>query len=410
MVFKDSFFRHGSIIFFFSVLGYISGYVFHIYMGRALGPEDYGILGSIIAIINLTTIPAGAIQVSIANFTSKLMIDEDYAKIKFLFAKSLKKLSLYGFFLFVGIVLASPLFTSFLNIQSSIPLILIGLAVIFSFAVPVNFGVMQGIQNFKQLGLGQSLSHIIKLVAGIIFVSLGLGINGAALSFPVATILVFLVTMLSLKNLLKYKSDDNLNKSEIYKYYWSVLVVFAGFMIITNIDIVLAKHLFSAEQAGFYAAASILAKVAFFLSTIITTVMFPKAVDMHSKTDNAFPILKKGIVYVSGLLVIMILAYFTIPDIIIIVLFGSAYLEMAGMIGLLSLAMSFLAVSNVIAYYNMSINRMSFMYIIIAVAFVEVPILFLFHSNTMEFIWMIFFSMAALLISLIIYMIILKKR
>jgi O-antigen/teichoic acid export membrane protein len=404
MVFKDSFFRHGSIIFFFSVLGYLCGYLFHIYMGRTLGPEDYGTLGSIIAVVSIATIPAGAIQVAIANFVSRLMAKEDYGRIKSLFLRSFRKLLMYGFFVFVAVALASPLFSWFLNIPSNVPLILIGISIIFSFASPVNLGVLQGIQNFKYFGLAQSLSHIIRLVAGVSLVSLGMGINGAALSYPIAIVLVILVTLIPMKHILREKADKSISKHEIYRYYWPVLVAFAGFTIIMNMDVILAKHFFPAEQAGFYAAAAVLSKIAFFLSGIVTAVMFPKAVDMHSKTDSALPMLKKGVAYMCGLLVILVLAYITMPGIIISILFGSAYLEVAGMLGPLSVAMSFLAVSNVIAFYNMSINRMGFIYIILAVALAEIPFMFLFHSSIAEFIWVVFFSMAALLGSLTLYM------
>jgi len=405
---KDSFFRQGAIIFFFSIIGYLSGYIFHIYMGRVLGPEDYGILGSIIAVVTLVTIPAGAIQVAIANFASKLMVNKEHGKIKSLFIRSFRKLSMYGFFIFIAVSLASPLFVSFLNIPSNIPLILIGISIIFSFASPVNFGVLQGIQNFKYFGLAQSLSHIIRLVTGVVLISLGMGINGAALSYPIAMLSVILITLYPLRKILREKAEK-ISTPEIYKYYWTILVSFAGFTIIMNMDVILAKHLFTAEQAGLYAAAAVLAKIAFFLSGIITTVMFPKAVDMHNKTNSALPMLKRGMVYMIGLLALLVSAYFLIPDMIISILYGSGYSEMAGMLGVLSVAMSFLAVSNIIAFYNMSINRMSFIYIVIAVALIEIPFLFWFSSSIMEFIWVIFFSMAALLGLLTIYMLRMKK-
>jgi len=68
------------------------------------------------------------------------------------------------------------------------------------------------------------------------------------------------------------------------------------------------------------------------------------------------------------------------------------------------MAMSLLAVSNVIAFYNMSVSRMGFAYILLAFALAEIPLLFLFHSTMMEFVWVIFYTMAGLLASLAIYM------
>ena len=403
MVFKDDFLKHGSVIFFFSIIGYISGYLFHAYMGRVLGPEDYGTLGSLIAVLSIATIPVGAIQIVIANFTSKLKTDKEMGKIKGLFLRSLRKMSIYGFVVFIALAAASPVIAGFLNIPSFVPIILIGISIVFSFVSPVNFGVLQGLQKFKQFGFNQSLTFILRLAIGATLVSFGLGINGAALAFAASSAIVILVTILPLRDILKQKTDRDIDTPSIYRYYWGVLMAFMGFTLIMNIDVILAKHLFTATQAGHYAAAAVLAKIAFFLSGIIITVMFPKAVEMHTIKSNVSPLLKKSILYMVLLLALMISACLAMPDFIVIIFFGSGYSESAGIIGLLAIAMGFLAITNIIAFYNMSLNRMGFIYILLAFAAAEIPLLFMFHSSLTEFVWVIFCSMAGLLLSLVAY-------
>ena len=405
MALKDNFLKHGSIIFFFSVVGYLSGYLFHAYMGRVLGPEDYGILGSLIAILSIATIPVGAVQIVIANFTSKLKSEKEFGKIKGLLVRSFRKMFVYGFFVFILLAALSTLAAGFLNIPSAVPIIVIGISIIFSFVSPVNFGVLQGLQNFKSLGLGQSLVFVLRLAFGVLLVSWGLGINGAALAFSVSSALVILFTLVPLRGIMKQRMSRDIDAPAIYKYYWSVLLVFMGFTLIMNIDVILAKHFFTAEQAGYYAAAAVLSKIAFFLSGIITTVMFPKAVEMHSAKSSARPILKKGLLYMVLLLALLVSSYIAIPGFIVSFFFGSGYLESATLIGLLAMAMSFLAVSNIIAFYNMSVSRMGFVYILLAFALAEIPLLFLFHSTMMEFVWVIFCSMAGLLAAMAAYII-----
>ena len=302
----------------------------------------------------------------------------------------------------LGII--SPVAAGFLNIPSAIPIILIGISIVFSFVAPVNFGVLQGLQNFKQLGLNQSLVFILRLGFGVLLVSWGLGLNGAALAFAISTALVILFTFVPLRGILKHKMSRDIDAPAVYRYYWNVLLVFAGFILITNIDVILAKHFFTAAQAGYYVAAAVLSKIAYFLSGIITTVMFPKAVEMHSTRSNARPILRKGLLYMILLLVLLVSSYLAVPDFIVSFFFGSGYSESAMLIGLLAIAMSFVAVSNVIAFYNMSVSRMGFVYIILAFAVAEIPLLFLFHSTVMEFVWVIFYTMAGLLASLVAYM------
>jgi O-antigen/teichoic acid export membrane protein len=107
--------------------------------------------------------------------------------------------------------------------------------------------------------------------------------------------------------------------------------------------------------------------------------------------------------YMLLLLVLFITSCAMLPDFIVMLFFGSGYAESAGILGLLAISMSFLAISNVISFYNMSVNRMGFMYILIAFAVAEIPLLFLFHSTLAEFVWVIFYSMAGLMASLAAY-------
>jgi len=404
MVFKDDFLKHGSVILFFSAIGYITGYLFHAYMGRVLGPEDYGTLGSLIAILSIATIPVGAIQIVIANFTSKLKADKEMGKIKSLFLRSLRKMSIYGLVVFAALAAASPAIAGFLNIPSFVPIILIGISIVFSFVSPVSFGVLQGLQKFKQFGFNQSLTFVLRLAIGAALVSFGLGINGAALSFAASSAIVIILTILPLRGILDQKADRDIDTPSIYRYYWRVFLVFMGFTLIMNIDVILAKHLFTATQAGHYAAAAVLAKIAFFLSGIIITVMFPKAVEMHAAKSSVSPLLKKSMLYMVLLLALMISACLAMPDFIVSVFFGSGYSESAGIIGMLATAMGFLAITNIIAYYNMSLNRMGFIYILLAFAAAEIPLLFMFASTLTEFVWVIFFSMAGLLACMGLYM------
>jgi O-antigen/teichoic acid export membrane protein len=405
MVSKDNFLKHGSIIFIFSIIGYATGYLFHAYMGRVLGPEEYGILGSLIAIISIASIPLGAVQISIANFTSKLNAKGEVGKIKSLLLRSFRKLFVFGFIFFALLAVASSLIAGFLNIPSFVPIILIGTSLIFSFVLPVNFGVLQGVQDFKQLGLNQSLLFITRLGFGVALITWGLGLNGAALSFPISYAIVTLIAFIPLRGLLKQHADRNIDVPSIYSYYWNALLISLCFTLVMNIDVILAKHFFTAVEAGYYAAASVLAKIAFFLSGIVVTVMFPKAVEVHSKKSDSHPLLKKGILYMILLLVLMVSSYIVIPEFVVWVFFGSEFIESAGIIGLLVIAMSFLSIANVIAFYNMSVNRMGFVYILLIFSIIEIPLLYMFHSTLLEFVWVILFSMAGLLASLTIYMI-----
>ena len=57
-----------------------------------------------------------------------------------------------------------------------------------------------------------------------------------------------------------------------------------AFFAFTNLDVLLARHLFSSTDAGVYAAGAILAKTCLFLPTFVLVVAFPT---MASDRDAA---------------------------------------------------------------------------------------------------------------------------
>jgi len=51
----DDLLKHASIMFIASIIGGVCNYIYQLYMGRALGPEEYGIFGSLFAMDNSTS-------------------------------------------------------------------------------------------------------------------------------------------------------------------------------------------------------------------------------------------------------------------------------------------------------------------------------------------------------------------
>ena len=68
---KNKIFLKDNFILFISIfILNLFGYLFHFYVGRKLGPEDYGIFGSLLSLIYFIAVPMLAIQTSITEFVS----------------------------------------------------------------------------------------------------------------------------------------------------------------------------------------------------------------------------------------------------------------------------------------------------------------------------------------------------
>jgi O-antigen/teichoic acid export membrane protein len=60
----DDLLKHASIMFIASIIAGVCNYIYQLYMGRALGPEEYGIFGSLFAIFYIISVLTTTIQAS----------------------------------------------------------------------------------------------------------------------------------------------------------------------------------------------------------------------------------------------------------------------------------------------------------------------------------------------------------
>ena len=91
---KDELANSGFIIFIASIIAGFFNYVYQIYMGRSLGPEEYGVFGALFAIFYIFGVISQTLGTSTTRFVSKF-IGEEY-KIGFFIKGSLKYLIIFG--------------------------------------------------------------------------------------------------------------------------------------------------------------------------------------------------------------------------------------------------------------------------------------------------------------------------
>jgi O-antigen/teichoic acid export membrane protein len=358
------------------------GYLFQIYVARALGPEEYSVFGSLFSVFLILTIPVGTIQTVIARFTSEYRVNNAYGKIRSLMVSALKKLSRVGVGGFFLMGLASFPLAWFLKIPTPVPIMILALSVIFSFVAPVTMGVLLGLQNFRWLGFTMSLQTGLRLAIVVPFIFFGFGINGVMFSFSLAYLFPLLLSLIPLIFLFKEKNDgEKLEISEIYRYTYPVLITMGMLLLVQNIDVILVKHFFTSEEAGFYVAASNIGKIIVFLGSGLAVALFPKVSERHSRGKPTFAILRESWLCMLPLSALFIGGCTLLNEFITILLFGSAYLSSASLLPYFATAMSFLGIAAIIFRYLTALKEFTFLIPLVVVALAEVAALFFFHTT-----------------------------
>ena len=170
-----------------------------------------------------------------------------------------------------------------------------------------------------------------------------------------------------------------------------------------SLDILLVKHFLPSEEAGYYAALAILGKIIFFSITPFTQVMFPKITEAKTRGKNYKDILYKTMGISSLIALIILVIYFSVPELMVGILFGEEYLAIAPILGLMGLMMVFFSLAYILCYYNLSLNKKNFVWIILVFLIIELSAISLFHSDLYSIIRNLTIIMFLFLLSMLLY-------
>lgn len=360
----------------------VFNYLYNSFMGRLLGPADYSIIGSLLAFIAITTIPTNAVATVAMRFSAYYHARNQDGTILTFFRRFSRKLFKLGILAAIAIITISPWLTSFLHLPSAQPVILIAPILILAILLPLNRGMLQGLQNFTQAIINQNIDPILKLTLGVILVKLGFGINGAIGAIIIGAFVAYLASYLPLRTILKQKATPIENMpQEVKDYSLLALATFLLATLLMNIDVLLVKHYMLAYEAGLYAALSTMGKIVLFVTTPIVSVMFPMISDLQGRHEKHYRILLQSIVLVTLISLTGVVGYYLFPELIITILYGTDYLAIAPLLGLFGIVMTLFSMINLWINYFLSIGNRAFIIWLVLSVIIEVSLLFWRHDS-----------------------------
>lgn len=372
--------------------------LYQLYMVRNLSPINYGVLNCLFSILMIVSIPSGSLQTVVTKFISTFYAINHHGRINLLLRSFVKKTSVFGLVIFLILVLGSRSISSFLQIGTPLLIVILGLITFLSIILPLTNGGLQGLQRFGYLGLTMITNGSLKLVLGIIFVSIGLGVIGAMSALAISTFISLALSVIMLASILpappdlirqslqaKANSPDTeMDFSEIYRFFYPVAAVFLCFMILTNMDVVLVKHFFRPIEAGYYSIAQMAGKIILFLPIGITMVMFPAASGLHARGKDTFRILRKSLLYAGILCGTAVLICFLFTGLIIRLLSGQEHLHCIPLVRIFSVTMLFFALVYILLFYHLSIHQADFIYSLVLLTVVQILAITLFHQSLLQ--------------------------
>ncbi len=395
-VITDDVARHGALMVLSGLLVGLFSYLYQFFMGVMLPADQYGTLFSLISLSMIVAMFTQTFQTSTSRFVSVLKIEGSTGKVRYLWMSALRRSILVGLVLFLLLALATPLLASFLNIDNKWYFMILFSSLVFTMALSVNQGVLQGLQRFVPLGFTQVLGSVLKFALGILLVYLGLGVNGGLLPLLIVGVGLFAVSLFFISDVAKTTSQKY-DLAGLTSYTgWTLFAIFA-FGMVTNVDVMLGKHYLSPDGAGDFAAISVLGRIALYAPMGIGVAMFPKTSELFDSGGDAPRVLRRAGLYTLLLGAVVIIAYCLLSPFIIDFVFDGKY--DIGVVDIVkySSAMLLFSLSFLLMNYFLSTNQTRVALVLGFALGVEVVLVILFHSSAVQIVDMVLISGVACL-------------
>lgn len=375
-------------------------YIYHLIIGRMLGPSFYGELASLISLIGLLGIIPGSLSLVIIKYISASKNEEEMiALISWLKTRLLKASLIFV----IAIIVISPMIVSFLHINKLSYIFLIAISFFISIQSLLNRSILQGMLRFKEMILSVFLENGAKLIISVSLVYLGFRVGGAVFSFAMAAFLGWLITNYYLKIRVGKNSQAALNIRPMLTYSIPVLVQSFAITSLYSSDVILIRHFFSSHEAGIYASLSTMGKIIFFGAGPIASVMFPLISQRKSREQSYKKIFGLSFLGTAILASSVLLIYWLFPDLAIQILYGSSFLEAKGLLFWFGLFITLFTLSSLLINYGLSLGRTQVVVLPTIAAILQIILIWFFHKTLFLVILISIMVTALLLAALLIY-------
>jgi len=355
---KDEFYRNTVLFMAASFLTSILNYSFYPIMGHLIGVTGYGELQLITSfLLQITTLFIGLNLISI-----NIVVNHDESEVMTLMAALQKAVFWLIFVICLVLVAASGFLRNFFQFSSAYPFIILTVCLLVDAVAVFWTGYLQGKKDFRSLSVYMILTGVTKIFFAVIFVWLGFGVTGGVLGIGVG----LAVSLAALRFITKHplpslrstmtlpsKSETKLIKSHL-GYIAEVVITLLIMTLLLSLDTFFVKHFFPPEVAGQYAGIATIARIVFYASAPVVSVMLP-AITLRNPEAS-----KNAYLRTVGLTVLIcsvgVLVFSIFPSQITNLLLGSGFDQSASLLPRLAVLSALVAILNVIVNYLLALR------------------------------------------------------
>ncbi len=376
-------------------LNNVLSYLFHLFMGRMLGPAAYGEMAALFSLIILVSTVPSSLSLAVIKFVSSAKNPDSLSRFMSLI---LVWSGLVGGVITLLLLLFSRPLSSFLNLSSPVPVFIISWAFVFllpSFALK---SALQGLLQFNSYVVNILAESGSKLLFGILFVQIGWSVSGSISGILVSTLIGLFIGYLYVSKTVRFAFPKFFPLGSFLRYSVPVMIYsLAGTSLFTT-DLILVKHFFSPFDAGTYAALSTMGKIIIFGAGPVSGVMFPLVSRRHASHDHYRKIFWYGFALTGAICLAVLAVYFAFPRFAVSLLYGHKYLQAAGLLFPFGIFITLYTLSSFLVGFFLSVSYTRVVWITVLAAVAQIIGIFLFHSTIFSVIFV------SIIVSLLLFL------
>lgn len=261
--------RAGVILGLATTLATLLGFAVTVVLARSLGPAEYGAFGALLGAATIGTIPAAGTQYVVARRTVTLGFGPDRND-----GTALALSAVLGGALLACCVVVSPLARGWLHLDGLMPMVALGAALVPITVAGAIQGALLGHRRYGALGITLIINAIGRLAAGWVAVALGWGVAGVMVALA-ATAALTTGSAWLISGAGTWRRTSSIGDRALLAGVRDACSTVAGIVVLSNVDLLLARHYLDRETSGAYAVASLFAKAVLWGSQFVAQVSFP---------------------------------------------------------------------------------------------------------------------------------------
>lgn len=356
--------------------------IFTVIFARVLG-DEYGSLGRLVSFFLILAVPGLAFQAAVAREVAVGGLGAG-PQLAAAYRSWLLRLGLMVAAVTVVSILLRAQLGELLSVSETwAAAAAVGSAALWGL-VCLQRGMLQGLQWYGALGWSIVVEAFGRLFLSILLVVVGMGVSGAFLGTTLSIIGTLVVLHLVMVG--RFGTGDGEVAERLralLRRSWVPMVSMGLLAVLQYVDVILAGSEFSEAESSAYAAASVAAKVTFFMSLGLALHVLPESARRAAEGERPIGVLWNALGLLAIVAVPTMLLYWLVPDLLLEIAFGGRFGEAADALVILGGAYTLLAVTYLAVQYLLALHHEWFIGALLIAVVVEVAVLVAAEGETL---------------------------